>query len=106
MKYCGGVKNIDFDTMKDVLDDFMEFSITDKIANGASELYKISPKQSNKHNFDIFHYTVSKIYHLQLVTLDKDFNSYDELSNSLEFFKNLEQSERKPCQNVTTSNPS
>lgn len=59
-----GVKSISFDEMKDILDDFMEFAITDKIGNGASQLYKISPKQSNKHNFDIFHYTVSKVHNL------------------------------------------
>lgn len=84
-----GVKNIAFNEMRDILDDFVEFAITDKIGNGASELYKVSSKQSNKHNFDIFHYTVSKVHHLELKTLDKDFSTYDDCIQSIDFFKNL-----------------
>lgn len=84
-----GVKNIAFDEMKNILDDFVEFAITDKIGNGASKLYKISPKDSNKHNFDIFHYTVSKVHNLKLESQDKDFSSYDELIKHIDFFRNL-----------------
>lgn len=83
-----GVKNIAFDEMKNILDDFVEFAITDKIGNSASELYKISPKQSNKHNFDIFHYTVSRVHNLELKTLDKDFSSYNELIKYIDFLRN------------------
>jgi len=76
-----GVKRIAVNEMQAILDDFQEFEITDKEGNFASQIYRLAKKQTNKHNFDIFHYAVSKIRQLEWQSLDSDFSTLENALN-------------------------
>lgn len=75
-----GVKRISLEQMQAILDDFQEFEITDKEGNFASHIYRKTNKQTDKHNFDIFHFAVCQIRQLEWQSLDKDFTT---LQNAL-----------------------
>ena len=83
-----GVKSISIDEAQEILDDFVEFNITDKEANPSARIFHFSRSQYfsskdtgirlDKQNFDVFHYVVAKIRNLELVNVNqKDFNKIE-----------------------------
>lgn len=86
-----GLKNMSIQDAQAILDDFVEFNITDKEANPAAKIFHFSKNSPSlfkqeikldKQNFDIFHYSVSKIHDLDLINVNtKDFNKIDGVVN-------------------------
>ncbi|MFW2177315.1 MULTISPECIES: PIN domain-containing protein [unclassified Moraxella] len=83
-----GIKSISIDEAQAILDDFVEFNITDKEANPSAKIFHFSRSDDflakntgiklDKQNFDVFHYVVAKIRHLELVNVNqKDFNKIE-----------------------------
>ncbi|MDO4896945.1 MAG: PIN domain-containing protein [Moraxella sp.] len=89
-----GIQNIDFDEMKDILDDFMEFNINDEVANQTARIFHFSRSDEfialnlgiklNKQKFDLFHYVVAKNRDLELISSNqKDFSKIDKVVNAM-----------------------
>lgn len=85
-----GVKSISIDDAKEILDDFVEFNITDKEANPSAKIFHFSRSNDfssnntgiklDKQNFDVFHYVVAKIRNLELVNVNqKDFSKIEKV---------------------------
>lgn len=101
-----GIKSKPFDEAQKFLDDFIELEITDLEANPSAKIFHAMPrvnelddvqKKNYRHNFDIFHYVVSKIYNLYLINVnEKDFEKIDKFVNQLPnnpFKSNIKESE-------------
>ncbi len=85
-----GVKSISIEEAQDILDDFVEFNITDKEANPSARIFHFSRSEAfllantgiklDKQHFDVFHYTVAKIRNLELVNVnEKDFEKIEKV---------------------------
>lgn len=85
-----GVKSISIDEAQEILDDFVEFNITDKEANPSARIFHFSRSAEfeskktgiklNKQNFDVFHHVVAKIRNLKLVNMnEKDYKKIDKV---------------------------
>lgn len=88
-----GVKSKTIEQAQNFLDDFVEFEITDNEANPSAKIFHAMPKteeldelqkKNYKHNFDIFHYVVAKIYDLKLINVnEKDFIKIEKFVNEM-----------------------
>ncbi len=78
-----------YQKVKTAIASFSSLNIDHKITNLASELFRFEKyerlqngqetKKIDKHNFDIVHFSTAKIHNLELVSNDKDMQSWDEL---------------------------
>ncbi len=86
-----GLKTISAEQMQEILNDFENFEITESIAIQSAEIFhKISKselselqKKNYKHNFDIFHYVVSKTYDLELNSNDTDIEKIRQFDQTM-----------------------
>lgn len=89
-----GIKSISIDEAQEILDDFVEFNITDKEANPSARIFHFSRSNDfllantgiklDKQNFDVFHYVVAKIRNLELVNVNqKDFSKIEKIIESM-----------------------
>ncbi|MFZ7158864.1 type II toxin-antitoxin system VapC family toxin [Avibacterium paragallinarum] len=78
-----------YQKVKAAIASFASLNIDHKITNLASELFRFEKyerdqkgqetKKIDKHNFDIVHFSTAKIHNLELISNDKDMQSWDEL---------------------------
>lgn len=87
-----GVQSMSIDEAKEILDDFVEFNITDKEANPSAKIFHFSQSEAfiakntgiklDKQKFDVFHFVVAKIRHLKLESENqKDFDKIEKVIN-------------------------
>ena len=81
-----GVRRVPIESMVEILNDFVEFEITDVEGNRASEIYRLAiskDQKLDKRSFDLFHYVVAEIRDLEWMSQDNDLSKIASLAKPI-----------------------